>query len=64
MGALPVRELARYLEQAPDGLAVPVVTGPLSVVRLRDLLHAADHTEKVTRVTCACCGSAAQRAFT
>ncbi|MBQ0967665.1 XRE family transcriptional regulator [Streptomyces sp. RK23] len=55
-GPLPVRELARYLEQTPDGLTVPVVTGPLSVVRLRNLLHAAGHGERVAKVTCVRCG--------
>ncbi|MCZ9346464.1 hypothetical protein NGM37_53030, partial [Streptomyces sp. TRM76130] len=27
-GPMPARELARYLEQTPDGLTVPVVAGP------------------------------------
>lgn len=55
-GPLPVREIARYLDQTPDGLTVPVVTGPLSVVRLRNVLHTDGHREAVTKATCVRCG--------
>jgi hypothetical protein len=51
-----VREIARYLDQTPDGLTVPVVTGPLSVVRLRNVLHTDGHREAVTKATCVRCG--------
>ncbi|MFD7340252.1 XRE family transcriptional regulator [Streptomyces violascens] len=56
-GPQQVRLLACYLDETPNALTASTpVTGPVSLVRLRYLLHSAGHQATVTRAVCADCG--------